>query len=235
MSSRRSTCAASRCPAFRPRFDPGGWGWCRSTCTARCRGPSGGVTPALSGSTVPFRSIQSTLLSGVRDARTSAPIRAVPHAAVVPDQDVIRVIRIHREGVEVRVQVPAEIEPRLTAVRRAEDAARLRAQVVAERAAGVDDVRVRRVDFDDVVVEALRPAVVLDAVRVARPVARQLGPAGACIRRLEHLGDVVRAVRRCSSRARRTARRLPSARDARPRSRNGFAHRRSSRRQACRS
>ena len=133
----------------------------------------------------------------VRDVRTSAAIGAVPDTTVVADQDVIGVIRIHRDRVEVRMQVPAEVEPRLAAVGRTIDAARLRAQVVAVRAAGVDDIRIVRICLDDVVIRALRSAgraVVLDAVLTSRALARELGPARASVDGLPHLGLVIRAV-----------------------------------------
>ena len=135
---------------------------------------------------------------GVRErlggARAPAAVRAVPDAAVVPDQHVIGVRRIHRECVEVGMEIPTEVHPRRAAVGRAEDAARLRAEVITERAACVDDVRVGRIDLDDVVVEALRSAVVLDIVGVVRA-RSSLRPRGTCIGRLEDLADVMAAVR----------------------------------------
>ena len=74
------------------------------------RGRSGAVTAPVAGSTVPFRSCQSTSLSG-RSPRTAAAVRAVPDAAVVADQDVARVRRVEGERVEVRVEIPAEVQP----------------------------------------------------------------------------------------------------------------------------
>ncbi len=78
--------------------------------------------------------------------------------------------RVDGDRVVVGMEVAAEVLPRLAAIGRAEDAAR--AGAVVEQAEGVHDVAVGRVDADDVVVEALRAAVVGDVV-AARCAVRQ--------------------------------------------------------------
>ena len=69
----------------------------------------------------------------------------------------------------------------------AEDAAR--ADAVVELAGGEDDVRVRRIDLDHVVVEALAAAVVLDVV--LRRAAGKHRPARGAVRRLEDAARVM--------------------------------------------
>ena len=81
-------------------------------------------------------------------------------------------VRIEGEGLEVRVLVVPEVDPGLAAVVRAEHPAR--ADAVVELATRIDDVRVIGCGLDDVVVEALPAAVVLDVVRASSP-----SPAGS--------------------------------------------------------
>ena len=84
--------------------------------------------------------------------------------------------------------VVPKVLPRLPTIVGAEDPAG--ADAVVELAGGVDDVRVRRVYLDNVVVEALAAAVVLDLVP-GLGVTGELCPARALVGRLEDLGWVV--------------------------------------------
>ena len=121
-------------------------------------------------------------------------VRAEPDSAVRTDQHVSEVLRVEGECMEVRVLVPTEVQPRLAAVVRAEDAARRRREAVAELAAHEDHVGICRIGFDHVVVEALRAAVALDGVvdslRATGP-RRQHRPARTFVGRLEDVGRMV--------------------------------------------
>src|SRR5439155_6424200 len=109
-------------------------------------------------------------------------IAAEPDATVVADEHVRGLRGVEGQGVEVRVLIPAKVLPGLAAIIRAEDATG--ADAVVELPARKDHVRIAGVGLDDVVVEALAAAVVLDAIR-----ARTCGkdrPARCQVSGLEH-------------------------------------------------
>ena len=151
------------------------------------------VTTAVSGSDRSVQALPVDRAERICRVQPAAAVEAVPDAAVGSVHDPVRVVRVEGEGLVVRVLVVAEVPPGQAAVVRAEHSAGTDA--VVELTAGVDHVRVVRSGLDDVVVEALAAAVVLDVVRARRRCARRKHrPADPVVLGLEDARRVVPGV-----------------------------------------